>query len=197
MNEILSKKDIKQMEREQKKSEQKKADLTRKAKKYFWKIFIILIVIGSIIGFWKWTKNTDKNLPGEIIPEMGRNHIKPGDQHEPYNSNPPTSGPHFPQPANAGFYEQILPDETVIHNLEHGYVWISYKDDTDKDLMEKLKKLQKQYSWKTIVTFRPQNDSKIALVAWGRLQKLDNYDEKAIIRFIKALRNRGPEATPM
>ena len=33
-------------------------------------------------------------------PELGRDHIFPGQAHPDYNSNPPTSGWHFPQPAD-------------------------------------------------------------------------------------------------
>ncbi|MBI2450775.1 MAG: DUF3105 domain-containing protein [Parcubacteria group bacterium] len=197
MSEILSKKEFKDSEREKKEKEKKTMERKRKSKKLAKRFFILAIILAVGWGIWRWAKTSDKNLPGVEIPQLGRNHINLKDQHEPYNSNPPTSGPHYGTPAQADFYEAMLPDEQVLHNLEHGYVWISYKDDTDKDLMEKLKNLQKKYSWKTIFTFRPQNDSKIALVSWGRLQKLDNYDEKAIINFIKQLRNRGPEATPI
>jgi hypothetical protein len=44
--------------------------------------------------------------------------------HEPYNTGPPTFGPHYVPPASAGFYDQALPDETLVRSLEHGYVVI-------------------------------------------------------------------------
>ncbi len=44
-----------------------------------------------------------------------------------------------------------------------------------------------------IITLRQKNDSRIAVAAWTRLLKLDRYDERAIVDFIKAYRNKGPE----
>lgn len=43
-----------------------------------------------------------------------------------YNSNPPTSGNHFPMWAKKGVYDRLISDGYLIHSLEHGYVIISY-----------------------------------------------------------------------
>ena len=67
-----------------------------------------------------------KPRPGVNVPVMAVRHIQVGEQHEPYNSDPPTSGPHYAQPAQAGFYDEALPDEQLVHNLEHGYIVIWY-----------------------------------------------------------------------
>ncbi|MDP3724235.1 MAG: DUF3105 domain-containing protein [bacterium] len=66
-------------------------------------------------------------LPGQKVPEMGREHIAIGTSHTPYNSNPPTSGPHYADTANWGIHETTIPEEYQIHNLEHGGVVVHYK----------------------------------------------------------------------
>ena len=66
-------------------------------------------------------------LPGQKVPEMGREHIAVGISHTPYNSNPPTSGSHYADTANWGIHEGTIPDEYLIHNLEHGGVVVHYK----------------------------------------------------------------------
>jgi hypothetical protein len=43
---------------------------------------------------------------------------------------------------------------------------------------------------------RQNADAAIALTAWGRIYKLDTYDESLISAFIKQWRDRGPERTP-
>lgn len=138
-----------------------------------------------------------KLLPGVVeFQSLGAAHIQPGSAHQQYNSNPPTSGPHYPQPANWGIYENQLADETLLHNLEHGGIWVSYKPDLPDDQKAKLKEIAGRYKSKVILEPRVQNDSPIALVAWQRLLKLDNADEKRITQFISTYKNLAPERFP-
>ncbi|MDR7482747.1 MAG: DUF3105 domain-containing protein [Armatimonadota bacterium] len=135
--------------------------------------------------------------PGDRIPGQGRQHIALGQPHPPYNSNPPTSGWHTGnQVAPWGVHREPIPDEIVVHNLEHGGIWISYRDPKDTALVEKLEELVGRYRSKVILTPRPQNDRAIAVAAWERLLTLDAYDEGRIVAFINAYRNRGPEKVP-
>ncbi len=60
-----------------------------------------------------------------MLPDQGRNHVPAGTA-EKYNSNPPTSGPHYAQWEKPGIYSKVLPDGNLIHSLEHGYIVISY-----------------------------------------------------------------------
>jgi hypothetical protein len=64
-------------------------------------------------------------------------------QEEPYfdyKTNPPTSGPHSPQPAADGVYEPgNSPDpNTWVHTLEHGRVIIQYKQGTPRKTIDEL-----------------------------------------------------------
>lgn len=133
---------------------------------------------------------------GEKIPGQGTDHILLGQAHPPYNSNPPTSGWHTAQTAPWGTHRVEIADEILVHNLEHGGIWISYRDTDDTELIEKLEALASRYRSKVIVTPRSRNDSPIAVAAWERLMKLDAYDEARIVAFIDAFRNKGPERVP-
>lgn len=132
----------------------------------------------------------------QVFPGVSRDHIQAGTTGSGYNSNPPSSGPHWPSPAKDGVYDKELADETAIHNLEHGYVWISYRPDIGEEALSKLKTIVEKDDWKMLLTLREKNDSLIALVAWDRVLKLENFDEEKIKDFIDAYRNRGPEKTP-
>ena len=155
---------------------------------------VIVVVVG--FGFWlmKSSEQQQRNLPGQPFENQGQEHIAQGStDHPPYNSNPPTSGWHWPQPANWGAYDSTIPDEQLIHNLEHGGIWISYKPGmVDQDTVNKLKDFANRYPL-IIVEPREANTSAISLAAWTRLQNLDAYDERAILEFIDAFHNEGPE----
>jgi hypothetical protein len=166
---------------------------SRMNKIFFWTVALLvvgLIVYGLVVASIRST-NDDANRPGQAVPIQGREHIAVGASHAAYNSNPPTSGPHYEQDASWGVYQTELPDEQLIHNLEHGGIWISYNgiDDKTKTDLEKIA----QSDPKIIVEPRSQDDAPIVLASWGRLQKLQVYDEKTILDFIKGNIGKAPE----
>ncbi len=170
------------------------------------KIIIISIISLAVIGlgivlfiqdaknskFVVKEDNSKVAAVGQEYPSQGQNHINPGSSHPAYNSNPPTSGPHYPQPANWGVYSSPLEDGQALHNLEHGGIWISYKD-IDDQTKRQLETIAKANPGSVILTPRPTNDTKIALASWTRLEKLDSYDEGKILEFIRANKNKSPE----
>lgn len=170
---------------------------TKRVKRIFWGfgIIVIIVVVGAI-GLFA-TRRRSANLPGQLIPDQGAEHVAPEHQFE-YNSNPPTSGPHFANPAEWGIYKEELPDQTLIHNLEHGGVWISYKPGIPDETREKLEKFYETWGRKVIITPRAKNDADIALAAWNHLDTfgVSEYSDERVERFIKAFRNRGPEFVP-
>ncbi len=129
---------------------------------------------------------------GQSFENLGREHIEPQVEPDTYNSNPPTSGDHLANPADWGVYQNELPDKQLVHNLEHGGIWISYKD-VDQETKAKIEAIGKANPGSVIVTPRAANDSKIAVAAWTRLEKMESYDEAKILEFIKANKNKSPE----
>ncbi|GAB4518883.1 MAG: hypothetical protein Kow0047_30300 [Anaerolineae bacterium] len=165
-----------------------------------------IVLLSSVIGVLLlaaalvWLVRTvNRPLPGESVPIQGAQHIAFGASHPPYNSDPPTSGWHYDTPLQAGFHDEPAPDEQLVHNLEHGHVVISYDCDKLPDCEEakqQIRKIISRYnSWKVTAVPRSNADAAIALTAWGRIDKLDRFDEDRIVAFIEAWRNRGPEAT--
>lgn len=140
--------------------------------------------------------------PAVAMPEIrthadqGAAHIALGTPHPPYNSNPPSSGWHTPQVANWGRHSEALPDELIVHNLEHGGIWISYRDPSDTATVRALEEIVGRYRSKVILTPRPQNPAPIAVVAWRNVMLLDRVDEPVIVEFIRRYKDQGPERVP-
>ncbi len=158
----------------------------------------VLIIAGLTLWLTIYLSNKEKNLPGTLYPQTGRTHIPTGTHDPNYNSNPPTSGNHWESPADWGVYDKELYDEQVIHDLEHGGIWISYKPDIPEDLRKKLEGFYQKWGSHIIVTPRSANDTDIAVAAWSRLDKFNvaDYSDERVDRFIKAYRNKGPEYVP-
>ena len=75
---------------------------------------VLVVVIG---GLWAYSMVGERPT-WQSVPIMASPHILQGIPHVPYNSNPPTSGPHVGNLANWGVHFQPIPDELQVHNLE-------------------------------------------------------------------------------
>lgn len=108
---------------------------------------------------------------------------------------PPTSGDHsLPLPWQA--YDQPIPDVNIIHNLEHGGIYISYQPNLPAEQVSRIKALfTKPYSKpdfqpiKALIAPRSANDAPIIMSSWRRSMKLQTFDEQKMIEYY--LRNVG------
>ncbi len=159
-------------------------------------LLALILVAG---GIWLATRPVGQAAPGQRFPILGQQHITTGQTHPAYNSDPPTSGWHYDTPLAAGFHEQPVADEQVVHNLEHGHVVIAYDCSKLADCTATKAQIRqlvaRNRNWKVTAVPRQNADAAIALTAWGWLDKLDAFDEARITAFINAWRDRGPERT--
>jgi hypothetical protein len=140
----------------------------RRQRQWIW-IAVGVIVAVLLVGVIVWSiQKTNQPVPGQAMPIQGQEHL--------------------------------LPDEQIVHNLEHGHVIISYDcsklDDCEAvkaDLRQVVERFQR---WKVVAVSRENADAAIALTAWGRIDKLETYDEDRIVTFVRHWRDRGPERTP-
>jgi len=155
---------------------------------------LVVLVVARLA--WPSQGGTVSGSPGIAVPLQGAQHVSAGEAHPPYNSTPPTSGWHYAQPADWGIYTTPIPDEQQVHNLEHGGIMVQYRPDAGPDIVQQLRQVVGRYQSKVILAPYPGLDTTIALTAWGRIDKLEAFDEGRIVAFINAYRNRGPEQVP-
>jgi hypothetical protein len=150
---------------------------------------LVGVALGVAVGagvLWLGWQAWDR--PGTAIPSMGNAHIQlETDPHPPYNSDPPTSGPHLPYLAPWGIHTRPIPRPLQVHNLEDGGVLIQYNCECP-DLVEQLAAIVRRYEHGVILAPYPGMKSRIALTAWTRIDTMDEFDERRIVRFINAYR---------
>lgn len=95
--------------------------------KPIWIILLVTVVILGGLSYWIYQESM-KPLVGQKVEDLGRGHVPIGTEVQ-YNSNPPTSGPHYGEWTRSGIYNEVKDDRNLVHSLEHGYVIISYNCD--------------------------------------------------------------------
>ena len=148
----------------------------------------VAVVAAALVGYWAYRAAAD--LPGMKLADLGNAHIQlVTEPHVPYNSDPPTSGPHMPYIAPWGIHTEPIVKELQVHNLEDGGVMVQYHCATAcPDLVAKLAEIVRRYETQVILAPYPGMRTRIALTAWTRLDAFDDLDEARIVRFIRAYR---------
>jgi hypothetical protein len=145
------------------------------------------------------------------LPDEGREHLATGEPPPEYGSTPATSGKHNAStlPPDPHVYDQPF-DETLesqaVHNLEHAYVIVYYRQDGDAALAENVVNALAELANgenKVIMAPHPnlpQGES-LALAAWTHVQTCptvtDADDVLAVARgFIAEFRGGGDAPEP-
>ena len=110
-----------------------------------------------------------------------------------YSVSPPAGGPHSGLWQNCGFYTEPLQDELAVHSLEHGAVWVTYRDDAPADELDYLERLAGQNSHLLVSPYSQQGTA-IVLTAWGRQLALDSTSDPRFTRFLETYLRDGPTA---
>jgi hypothetical protein len=134
---------------------------------------------------------------GVAFPDLGGGHVAQGQTVTTYNSDPPTSGQHWPVTASWGIHTEAVPNEFQVHNLEHGGIVIQYDcPDGCADVIAQLSAIVNRYPVKLLLAPRDGMSHQIVLTAWGRMLTLDHFNNVLIQRFINAYIDKGPENIP-
>ena len=122
-------------------------------------------------------------------PSLGNRHIRVGTSNIiTYNTDPPTSGPHYPTIVRWGIHERPIDKGFQAHNLEDGGVLVQYNCSDCPELVKKLKNLVRGYPKHVVLAPYPAMKHRIALTAWGKIDTFEAFEEKRITGFIKAFR---------
>ena len=159
------------------------------------------LVVLAIIGFF--VLQGIRPAAGEAVPEMvSAPHIPKDTDPGEYNSDPPTSGLHYAEEAEAGFYDSNIytyPAGYLVHNLEHGYIIFWYNCDllsenACSELKTQIQTVMDDLGGTKMIAYPwPSLDVPVVLTSWGRIRKFETFDPEQAKAFYRANLNRAPE----
>jgi uncharacterized protein DUF3105 len=133
----------------------------------------------------------------ETNPEEGSKHVETTVT---YKANPPTSGDHFPVPAEDGSYPEPPPIEQLVHSLEHGRIYLQYSPDASEEVKGQLQALFNEDPYHMILA--PNTTGMpylIAATTWNEVIGCEEMTDgvfDALRAFRDQYRDQGPEFVP-
>jgi hypothetical protein len=133
----------------------------------------------------------------------------PSTRHKNWNTDPPTSGPHYGQTLAYGSYTEEPDIARVLHNLEHGAAFVLYGNGVPDATVTQLQEFYSDHESGTILAPYARLKKQVALGAWvlpglpeagndrgsGVLAKCTKFDEEAYAAFFDAFQFQGPESS--
>jgi hypothetical protein len=137
-------------------------------------------------------------------PDEGRGHEEKTFTAADYDTNPPTSGTHFPQWAQDGIYtEDTVPQVgELVHTLEHGRINVQYKPGTPPRVVEQLEAFLAESDGGYHMLLYPNTtdmDAQVAATAWDHMITCPDVTDKtwdALRAFRVRYIDKGPEVVP-
>jgi hypothetical protein len=114
-----------------------------------------------------------------------------------YSLRPPAGGAHNPVWWNCGFYDEPVPDENAVHDLEHGAVWLAYAPDlatADVGVIHDLARANPKVLAAPYADLEP--GEAVVATAWARQLRLDSVDDERLAQFVARYQSgaQAPEA---
>jgi len=103
-----------------------------------------------------------------------------------YARRPPTNGDHAPLWQNCGFYEKPIRDENAVHSLDHGAVWITYREELPEEQFDTLRQLARERY--VLVSPYPGQPAPVIAAAWRNQLRLDSADDPRLRQFVDQFR---------
>jgi hypothetical protein len=99
-----------------------------------------------------------------------------------YPESPPVGGPHDSEWLQCGAYDEPVRNENVVHDLEHGSVWITYEPGLPTDDVAGLEELLPDNG---ILSPYPDLGSPVVVTVWGAQLYVDGADDPRLPDFIR------------
>ncbi|HET6584512.1 MAG TPA: DUF3105 domain-containing protein [Nannocystaceae bacterium] len=136
---------------------------------------------------------------GEPLCSEGQQHVVEGSDVE-WQSDPPSSGPHYPTWATYDEHDEVVPRGNWVHNLEHGAIVLGYRcnDDCEPELDVLRDVLAARPELRILLTPDPflPGDERFSAISWTWIYRFDAPELETLLCFADQHENHAPENIP-
>lgn len=201
----MSKK-LEEKQRRREAEERREAERKRAAMRRNLTTLLIALLVAGLVGYLIYNERqgeenigvADREAAGctdvERHEEQGREHVDEGTPVE-YNTTPPTSGAHYANWSDPGFFEEPVDERRLVHNLEHGQLVIWYNPDAPQSVKDDIQALVN--SERTAILAAPYDridgSHEFVITGWAASQRCEAVSLDVINAFREEFQGRGPE----
>jgi hypothetical protein len=145
-----------------------------------------ILLVGGILAVVAFGGGGSSSASGGLIstsscteqefPGLKPRHINNPNANVSYNSFPPSSGPHYAQPAPWGIYPDSVKQTILVHNLEHGGIVIQYGPNVSQSDVQKIQSFYQDDPYGLVVAPYAKLGNKIAATSWNEPAYEQNQD---------------------
>lgn len=223
----MSKRERQKARRQERLEAERAAAKSQRAKKSVATFAVVAVVVG-LLGAWgfsaysDWQERRDaielarasyeelgcteiEEQPIGSSDHLGGNELAANPPETLYPDRPTTSGRHLPSVAQSGFYDKVVDERLLVHNLEHGYVNMFFDESVQGDELAEIQDFVEEQLGGTgekIVASRWKadlpGDGRVAFAAWGARQVCEQWDRGIALGFLQEwhyLEGNAPERT--
>lgn len=153
---------------------------------------LVALLLAVLLGIHALTNtiSAQQPIPGVVTyTNLSRDHTTAAVT---YAQNPPVGGTHDPVWQNCGIYTSPVRSENVVHSLEHGAVWITYRPDLSSSAIQRLQSLIKGSAY-TLLAPYPGLPAPVVASAWGLQMQVQSTTDSRLAQFIDRYAD-GPQA---
>jgi hypothetical protein len=155
-------------------------------------VAVLLVLIGlALIAPSQRAADREVGIAGvRTYSDLSRDHVSPPIE---YEQTPPVGGPHVEEwlACDGQVYDAPVADESAVHSLEHGAVWITYSDSLSAGEVDSLVDRVAGGDYRLLSPY-PDQDAPVTLTAWGLQLSVESVDDPRIDEFLVAFSN-GPQ----
>lgn len=156
---------------------------------------LVYAVMNQGSGFVNPLEAADRKVPGvKVIKVSSSKHVEGKIDYG--TSQPPAGGDMNSSSVQCQVYAQPVVTEQVMHSLEHGGVWVTYRPDLPKADVARLTDAVGGQRNVLVSPFTGQTAA-ISLQAWGRQLTVSSVNDARIRKFVDAYKGgaQAPEGT--
>lgn len=156
----------------------------------------LIALAGVAVWFFFLRSSTPDEINGHAITGFGGGGVGAhSDQPQSFEMTPPVQGTHSSSPAACGVHATPVPNENLVHSLEHGAVALLFEPTktTPEDIKE-LEAIASDNDENVLSAPYEGMEPAFAIASWGERMDLDELDITAVNEYIDAFAGKGPEA---
>lgn len=143
-------------------------------------VLIALMLVSGAIAWWNYSQDR-LTIDGVVAYPDLESGVASGPVS--YAQSPPVGGKYAAEWQNCGYYPETIPNETTVHSLARGAVWLTYPPGTPATMVSKLRELLRGQTH-LIISPNPGQQEPVVATAWGYQLRATGITDPRVLRFI-------------